>query len=127
MAFDVQEITGTKAAVAARLCNFVTGRATLLPAHLNWLDTKVRPLVAGNLSAWVDMIGHASRQWKHTGGVSSHGLNRALSAERCAAVKRQVSNYNAAARFNVVLAQGDSQSLMPNPDDGYDRAVEVFV
>jgi hypothetical protein len=127
MALDVQEITGTKAAAAARLCNFATGTAVLLPAHLRWLDTKVRPIVAGNPSAWVDVIGHASRQWKHTGGANSHELNRALSAQRCAAVKTQVGSYNAAARFNVVVAEGDSQSLMPKPDDGYDRAVEVFV
>jgi hypothetical protein len=127
MALDVQEITGTKAAAAARLCNFATGRATLLPAHLTWLDTKVRPVVAGNSSAWVDVISHASRQWKHTEGANSHKLNRALSAQRGGAVKSRVSSYNPAARFNVVLAQGDSQSLMPNPDDGYDRAVEVFV
>ena len=68
MALDVQEITGTKAAAAGRLCNFETGKAVLLPAHLRWLDTKVRGIVTGNPSAWVDVIGHASRQWKHTGG-----------------------------------------------------------
>jgi hypothetical protein len=127
MALDVQEITGTKAAAAARLCNLATGKATLLPAHLKWLDTKVRPLVAGNPSAWTDVIGHASRQWRHTARANAHDLNRALSAERCAAVKRCVSGYNRGARFNVVLAQGDGQALGSKPDDGYDRAVEVLV
>ena len=106
MANDVQVITGTAAAAAARLCNFATGGSRLLPAHVNWLDTKVRQLVAGNPSAWVDVIGHASRQWRHTGGASSRDLNRALSMERCAAVQRQVSTYNPAVRFNVVMAQG---------------------
>ena len=67
----------------AALCNFETGKAVLLPAHLRWLDTKVRGIVTGNPSAWVDVIGHASRQWKHTGGPSTD-LNRALSAQRCA-------------------------------------------
>jgi hypothetical protein len=127
MALDVQEITGTDAAAAARLCNFATGGAILLPAHRKWLDTKVRPLVVGNPSAWVDVIGHASRQWRQTGGANSHDLNRRLSADRCAAVKRYVDGYNPTARFNVVLAEGDIQSLGPKPDDGYDRAVEVFV
>src|SRR5579872_5861345 len=127
MALDVQEITGTKALAAARLCNFVTGGANLLPAHIQWLDGKVRSLVAGNPRAWIDVIGHASRQWKHTGGADAHALNRALSDRRCTAVKTHISNYNASAHFNVVLAEGDSQALMPNPNDGYDRAVEVFV
>jgi hypothetical protein len=127
MALDVQEMTGTKATVAARLCNFPTGKATLLTAHERWLDAKVRPIVAGNPSAWVDVIGHASRQWRHTGGANAHDLNRALSLQRCGAVKRRVGTYSAGARFNVELALGDSQSVMPKPDDGYDRAVEVLV
>jgi outer membrane protein OmpA-like peptidoglycan-associated protein len=127
MALDVQEITGTSAGAAARLCNFVTGGAQLLPKHVKWLDDNVRLLVTGNPSAWVDVIGYASRQWKNTGGADSHALNRRLSAERCDAVKRQVSSYSPNVRFNVVEAQGDSQSLAPNPDDGYDRAVEVYV
>jgi hypothetical protein len=73
------------------------------------------------------VIGHASRQWRHTGGLNSHNLNRALSFQRCEAVKQQVKIYNTSARFNIELADGDSASLMPNPDDGYDRAVEILV
>jgi hypothetical protein len=127
MADNIQVITGTQAAVAARLCNFPTGGAVPLPSHITWLKNRVRPLVVGNPTAWVDVIGYASRQWKHTGGANAHGLNRKLSADRCAAVKKEIGGYNPLVRFNIILPQGDSQALMPNPDDGYDRAVEVFV
>ncbi|HEV3020859.1 MAG TPA: hypothetical protein VGX76_00270 [Pirellulales bacterium] len=127
MALDIQLITGTTAAAAARLCNFPTGKATLLPAHTTWLDDHVKPLVTANPASSVDVIGHASRQWRHTGGNNSHVLNHDLSIERCNAVRRQVETYGAGVRFNVVAGKGDDESVMPNPDDGYDRAVEVQV
>jgi len=127
MALAVQEFTGTGAAVAARLCNFATGSTTPLPDHDRWLDAKLRPLVASNPSAWVDLIGHASRQWRHTGAFNAHQLNRALSFQRCEALKRRIGTFGSGVHFNLELAEGDSQSLTPNPDDGYDRAVEVLV
>lgn len=127
MALDVQEISGTAAVVAGRLSNFATGSSIPLTTHFQWLDAKVRPLVAGNPSAWIDLIGHASRQWRHTGGFNSHQLNRTLSFQRCEALKLRIGTYNPRAHFNLELAEGDVQSLMPNPDDGYDRAVEVLV
>jgi hypothetical protein len=127
MALDVQEITGSGALVAARLCNFVTGSSTPLPAHTAWLDAKVRPVVGTNPSAWVDLLGHASRQWKATGGLNSHMLNRALSFKRCEALKGKIGVYGPSVRFNIEMAEGDDESLGPNPDDGYDRAVEVLV
>jgi hypothetical protein len=127
MALDVQEITGTGALVAARLCNFVTGASTPLPAHVAWLDAKVRPVVGTNPFAWVDLLGHASRRWKATGGLNSHMLNRALSFQRCEALKGKIGSYGPSVRFNIEHAEGDDESLGPNPDDGYDRAVEVLV
>ncbi len=127
MANDVQEITGSGALVAARLCNFVTGSSTPLAAHIQWLDAKVRPVVSSNPSAWVDLLGHASRQWKQTGGLNSHMLNRALSFQRCEALKGKISAFGRSVKFNIEQAQGDDQSLGPKPDDGYDRAVEVLV
>lgn len=127
MALDVQEITGSGALVAARLCNFVTGSSTPLPAHTAWLDAKVRPVVGTNPSAWVDLLGHASRQWKAPGGLNSHTLNRALSFQRCEALKGKIGAYGPSVRFNIEMAEGDDESVGPNPDDGYDRAVEVLV
>jgi hypothetical protein len=87
----------------------------------------VRPLVASNPSGWVDLIGHASRQWLFTGGLSSHVLNRNLSFQRCESVKRKIAGFAAPVHFNIELAAGDYQSLGAKPDDGYDRAVEVLV
>src|SRR5580698_7758603 len=110
MALDVQEITGSGALVAARLCNFVTGSATPLPAHTTWLDAKVRPVVGTNPSAWIDLLGHAWRQWKATGGLSSHMLNRALSFQRCEALKGKIGAYGSSVRFNIEQAEGDDES-----------------
>ena len=101
MAIDVQEITGTTAIAAARLSDFSTGGAVPLPAHTAWLDSKVKPLISGNPSAWVDLLGHASRQWKHTGGMNSHQLNRILSFQRCEALKARIAGYGSSVRFNV--------------------------
>lgn len=125
MAIDVQEITGTTAIAAARLSDFSTGGAVPLPAHTAWLDSKVKPLISGNPSAWVDLLGHASRQWKHTGGMNSHQLNRILSFQRCEALKARIAGYGSSVRFNVEFAEGDDQSVMPNPNDGYDRAADA--
>lgn len=127
MAEDVQIITGTKATVAARLCNFRTGSSAVLPTHAAWLAKAVKPVITSNPSSWVDLIGHASRQWNNAQGLNSHNLNRSLSLQRCEAVKTQVKSYSNAAKFNVELADGDNDALGPNPNDGYDKAVEVLV
>jgi len=42
-------------------------------------------------------------------------------------LKARIAGYGSSVRFNVEFAEGDDQSVMPNPDDGYDRAVEVYV
>jgi hypothetical protein len=83
--------------------------------------------VASNPTAWIDIIGHASRQWRYTGGLSSHRLNQVLSFERCEAVKRKIAAFASTVHFNLELAEGDSQAFGGTPDDGYDRAVEVLV
>ena len=127
MASDVQVISGTNALAAARLCNFRTGSEHPLPAHKAWLDVNVQSMVASIRNTWVDLLGHASRQWKHTGGQNSHELNKRLSLNRCEAVKQIVRGYNSSATFNIEWAKGDAESSVPNPDDGYDRAVEIYV
>jgi hypothetical protein len=127
VAQDVQEITGSKALVAARLCNFATGKAKPLAAHNQWMESKVKPVLASNPSAWVDILGHASRQWNHTGGHSSHQLNATLSMSRCEQVKGKIATLGPKATFNLEIAKGDAESVGPKQDDGYDRAVEVYV
>jgi hypothetical protein len=127
MALDVQPITGTPAKVAARLCNFASGSAAPLPAHQAWLEKDVRSAVAGVPGTWVDIIGHASRQWLRTGGANAHALNLNLSRQRCEAVRQRIAAFGQGITFNIELAEGDQGSLMPNPNDGYDREVEVYV
>jgi len=127
MALDVQPITGTDALVAARLCNFGTGQSNPLPTHERWLEDNVRPVLAGNPAAWVDVIGHASRQWKQTGGRNSHQLNYELTVQRCKEVEQRLLTYSPRVNIGREVPEGDDESLAPNPDDGYDRAVEVLV
>ncbi|NEU11866.1 hypothetical protein G3T14_06950 [Methylobacterium sp. BTF04] len=127
MAADVQEISGTKATIAARLCNFPTGQSKPIGAHRQWLEAKVKPIIASNPAAWVDLIGHASRQWSKAQGTNAHTLNKNLSYERCQAVKGYVKTFSSAAKFNVEISAGDNESVGPKENDGYDRAVEILV
>ena len=127
MAQDVQPISGTTALVAARLCNFETGSAQPLPSHTQWLSQNVKPILASKSNAWIDLLGYASRQWKHTQGQNSHQLNTDLSIARCTSVKSVVLGFNPTSTFNIEFGKGYAESQMPNPDDGYDRAVEIYV
>lgn len=127
MADDVQEITGTKATVAARLCNYPTGQAKPIVAHKAWLEKKVKPILQSNPGAWVDLIGHASRQWSKTQGSNAHTLNKNLSTQRCAEMKTYIKGFSPSAKFNVEIDAGDKESVGPKENDGYDRAVEVLV
>ncbi len=121
MAFDVQPITGTLARVAARLCNFPTGHADLLPAHVDWLDSTVAPIVRDLATPWVDIIGYAS----HLGGAT---FNQKLSFARCEAVRRRVETYSPKVLFPIEWGKGESESTGGvNDNSGYWRAVEVFV
>jgi len=121
MASDVQAITGTRALIGARLSNFPTATSNLLPSHLAWLDTQAIPLVKTKIAPWIDIIGYASRK----GDVA---FNQRLSFQRCEAVKNHILARLRHAEFNVENAKGASESLGDaKNDDGYWRAVEVYV
>ncbi len=121
MADDIQVISGTEAAIAARLCNFVTAKSFLLQSHMDWLDQNVLPVIQSLVNPWVDLYGYASR----TGNFE---FNRQLSFQRCESVKSWVGNYSERTNFQIEWAKGESES---GPDesnnDGYWRAVEIYV
>jgi hypothetical protein len=121
MAFDVQPINGTSARIAARLCNFHTGSADLLPAHIAWLDTTLAPIVRDLPTPWVDIIGYAS----HLGNAA---FNQRLSFNRCETIRRRVTGYNPNVSFPIEWGKGESESTGGvNDNSGFWRAVEVFV
>ena len=120
MAFDVQPINGTLARVAARLCNFRTGEAGLLPSHIAWLDSTLAPVVRALPTPWVDIIGYASH-------LGNEAFNLRLSFDRCKLVRRRVQTYSPKVTFPVEWGKGEAVST-GGPDDnaGFWRAVEVF-
>jgi hypothetical protein len=113
--------------VAARLCNFPTGLADLLGSHQAWLEENVKPALQSAPAPWVDLIGHASRRWLRPGASDPHELNQQLSLARCESVKSFVSGLAANVTFNIQRGVGDSESVSPNDNAGYDRAVEIYV
>lgn len=121
MAQDIQPITGTNAKIAARLCNFVTGEAFLLPAHVNFLDQEVAPVIRGMQGPWVDIYSYASRR-------GDAAFNQTLSERRINAVKQRISQYANRVNFQIQKAFGEGESG-PNETDnsGYFRAVEIYV
>jgi hypothetical protein len=109
------------AAAAARLCNFPTGHAMLLPAHVSWLDSVVSPLLRGLADPWVDLYGYASH-------LGSPAFNKRLSFDRCEAVRKHIRAYGLKVSFPTELGVGDSQSTGTALDNsGAWRAVEVYV
>lgn len=121
MALDVQRITGTDAKVAARLCNFATGRAELLQAHVDFLDKEVAGVIRNMQGPWVDLFGYASR-------VGDARFNMTLSEQRISSIKQRISRYATLVNFQIQKGFGETQSG-PNERDnsGYWRAVEVYV
>lgn len=119
MALDVQPITGTNAKVAARLCNFKTGFADLLVSHKTWLDANVLPAVQSIQGPWIDLIGYASR-------IGNTQANKALSQRRCDTVRSYVATYGSNLNFPTDVGLGPT-GPDANDNDGYYRAVEVYV
>jgi len=121
MANDVQEVTGTDAAIAARLCNFVTGQAALLPAHKSWLDSKARSVLDSLQNPWVDLFGYASH-------LGSPAFNKQLSLQRLQAVKAHIATFSSKAQFIQEVGEGEEKSGPDEQDNsGYYRAVDVFI
>jgi hypothetical protein len=121
MALDIQRISGTTAKVAARLCNFATAHADLLPEHVEFLDKEIAPVIRGMQGPWVDLLGYASRR-------GDAAFNLALSERRINAVKHRISTYAHNVNFQIQKGLGETESG-PNEsnNDGYWRAVEVYV
>jgi hypothetical protein len=109
------------ALAAARLCNFPTGKAMLLPAHIAWLDNIVARLLRSLPDPWVDLYGYASH-------LGNHAFNKRLSFERCEAVRKHIKTYGLKVKFPEEFGAGDTQSTGTATDNsGAWRAVEVLV
>jgi hypothetical protein len=118
---DVEEIHGSGAKVAARLCNFAEGGAGLLTSHLNWLRTKVAPILRSQPNSWVDLWGYASKK----GG---HADNQTLSEHRCRTVREEVSQYANKVNFNINKGLGEIEYGGKEDDNwGFYRRVEIYV
>lgn len=123
MAQDVELLAtdSTHALAAARLCNFPTGKAMLLPNHKAWLDTTVKRLLRDLPDPWVDLYGYASH-------LGDHAFNKRLSFDRCEAVRKHILTYGLKVSFPKELGVGDAQSTGTATDNsGAWRAVEINV
>ena len=127
MADDVQKITGkindVQPLAAARLCNFRTGDATPLEAHLKWINGELKSALAGSPNPWVDIYAYASQR----GGAAGYD-NQALSEHRRGAIHNAI--VTAIPRTGLIkqdAAFGASRSTGGgNDNSGYWRAVEVY-
>jgi hypothetical protein len=109
------------ALAAARLCNFPTGQAVLLPTHKTWLDNTVPRLLRSLPNPWVDLVGYSSHLGNHT-------FNKRLSDGRCEAVRKHIKSYGLKVSFPVEIGVGDAQSTGAAIDNsGAWRAVEVHI
>jgi hypothetical protein len=121
MVDDIMPISGSPFLVAARLCNFPTGKATLLPKHVQWIERSVVKALSSSPSPWIDVVGYASK-------LGDAGFNMLLSGERCDAVKAKVREHHVGARFNIELHKGETESFgAENDNNGYWRAADVYV
>lgn len=121
MAKDVETVPPGKAAVAGRLCNFVTAKSVLLPSHRQWLDSAVIPAIRKSPNPWVDIFGYASR-------LGDAQYNKQLSDARCKAVVKYIKDAAPRTAFPQQFGYGESRSTGGDRDnDGYWRAVELYV
>lgn len=110
-----------KPRAAARLCNFKTGQADLLEDHKAWIDRTVGPIITSLQGTWVDLIGYASK-------LGNPKSNKALSERRVDAVHAYIATWKKGINFQKETGLGEEQSLGEETnDDGYFRAVEVYV
>ena len=121
----------TNAVRKIRLIDFETGKATLRPEHIDWLDETLRSLPATR-EFWIDLFGYASKLGFR--GVDnpqgSKSLNQQLSFERASEVVRYMERRNnlVTPRVRRFLARGEEDAKGPAGDDSpEERAVEVHV
>jgi hypothetical protein len=110
-----------KPQAAGRLCNFKTGYFDLLPDHKVWLDHTVGRVLWDLKGTWVDLVGYASK-------LGNADFNKQLSARRVEEVKKYIGTLKKDVNFQQETALGEEMSGDDESnDDGYFRAVEVFV
>jgi hypothetical protein len=121
----------TNAARKIRLIDFETGKATLQPEHIDWLDETLGFLPATR-EFWIDLFGYASKLGFR--GVNdprgSATLNQTLSFERASEVVRYMEKRNklVTPRVRRFLARGDEDAKEPAGDNSpEERAVEVHI
>jgi hypothetical protein len=119
MAKDVEDISAGDAKAGARLCNFVTSSAKLLPAHQAWIDQTVAPLLKSLPTPFVHITGFASRR-------GDAGFNQRLSDQRCQSVQAAIKKHSSTVTFPASFGKGESESgSVESDNDGFHRAVEV--
>lgn len=112
-----------------RLCNFRTGDAGLLnPSHHDAIHYRMLPAIWPYASAFIDVLGYASRL-KYSQNPSG---NLTLSRARCVSVvnylSTMLSRTDLKFRFNVVDGRGDADSYRDAiPDLGFRRAALIRV
>jgi len=120
MGVDVQRDTSTTAKAAARLCNFVTNRAELLPGHKLYLMTEFKEAMQTFDSPFVRIVGYASRK-----GTAKRNLQ--LSKERMESVGTAIASLGMTVNFDKVRYVGADESGENAKDNaGYYRAVAVY-
>ena len=122
MANDIEPASqANKATLSARLCNFPRAHGELtVQAHKTFLD-KAIVSIQNSPNPWVDLFGYAS----HLGNA---GFNKQLSIKRCESVVKYIRDRVPRVTFPQEFGFGDSKSTGDaNNDDGYWRAVDVFV
>ncbi|HEX9114491.1 MAG TPA: hypothetical protein VGA61_00360, partial [Anaerolineae bacterium] len=116
-------LDGSKPLIAARLCNFRTGDAHPISAHKQWISGPVRDMLVKSPNPWIDIYAYASKK-----GTARGYDNQGLSRMRRDAVKKEIATASTKAQFIQQVAFGSSQSQgSAENDDGYWRAVEVYV
>jgi len=109
--------------VGARLTQFGTGSAELLPAHKEWLTRYFVPKMKQNPGAWIDLAGSASR-------VGNADANKALSGLRIDAVADFIKQLHPAMNIQQRIKEGAddaaSFNIDPRNNDGYWRSVLIL-
>lgn len=106
----------------ARLCEFGTGKFSLLANHQAWLWHNVVPLLKGSQPVYIRLWGYASK-------LGPDAANRRLSERRANAVKDYLQRAAGRSLDHVeVGAYGETRSSGPeNDNSGLFRAVDVYI
>lgn len=108
--------------VGARLFDFATGSATLLPGHRDWIRDYFVPKLKQCPNAWVDFIGFASRR-------GDANLNLRLSQQRIQHVETYIKSLHPGIKINLRIPRGENAAEEDNTADGdnwgYYRAVLI--